>query len=216
LNYLAHGFRFLDDPYFLVGTAIPDWLSVVDRSLRLPPVRVRKWVDALDPRTATLARGVMQHHEDDAAFHVGEDFAQLNIITARAIRSLGGDTSDLTLHLLAHIVPELLLDWVLTQEEPQLLDRYYQAVAAVDGRVVAQAVSDMSARDASVLERFVAMFLAEGFLRDYGDDERLCFRLGQVLRRVGWGPLPTGFSALLPSLRLEVQQRRGALLAFIA
>ena len=31
MNYFAHGVRFLEDPYFLAGTAVPDWLSVVDR-----------------------------------------------------------------------------------------------------------------------------------------------------------------------------------------
>ena len=29
MNYFAHAIRFLDDPYFLSGTALPDWLSVV-------------------------------------------------------------------------------------------------------------------------------------------------------------------------------------------
>ena len=35
MNYLAHGFRFTDEPYFLAGTAAPDWLSVIDRKMRL-------------------------------------------------------------------------------------------------------------------------------------------------------------------------------------
>ena len=35
MNYFAHGHRFVDDPYFLAGTAVPDWLSVVDRKVRV-------------------------------------------------------------------------------------------------------------------------------------------------------------------------------------
>jgi hypothetical protein len=35
MNYFAHGIRFLDRPWFLAGTATPDWLSVADRKVRL-------------------------------------------------------------------------------------------------------------------------------------------------------------------------------------
>ena len=28
MNYLAHGYRFTEDPLFLAGTAVPDWLRV--------------------------------------------------------------------------------------------------------------------------------------------------------------------------------------------
>ncbi len=34
MNYLSHGFRFVDDPYFVAGTALPDWMSVLDRRNR--------------------------------------------------------------------------------------------------------------------------------------------------------------------------------------
>ncbi len=43
------------------------------------------WIDAVDPLTATIARGILQHHEDDASFHVTQDFAQLNIRFAKQI-----------------------------------------------------------------------------------------------------------------------------------
>ncbi len=35
MNYLAHGWRYTDEPYVLAGTAAPDWLSVIDRKIRL-------------------------------------------------------------------------------------------------------------------------------------------------------------------------------------
>ena len=35
MNYYTHGLRFIGDPYFLAGTACPDWLSVSDRQVRL-------------------------------------------------------------------------------------------------------------------------------------------------------------------------------------
>ena len=34
MNFFSHGFRYLDQPYLLAGTAVPDWLSYVDRKIR--------------------------------------------------------------------------------------------------------------------------------------------------------------------------------------
>ena len=37
MNYLSHALGCLDDdPYVLAGTSVPDWLSVVDRKVRVP------------------------------------------------------------------------------------------------------------------------------------------------------------------------------------
>src|SRR5262245_35641363 len=33
MNYLAHGWRFVEEPYLLAGTAAPDWMSVIDRKI---------------------------------------------------------------------------------------------------------------------------------------------------------------------------------------
>ena len=45
MNYFAHGLRFLNRPYFLAGTAVPDWLSVADRATRMHSKRVFRFLD---------------------------------------------------------------------------------------------------------------------------------------------------------------------------
>ena len=62
MNYLAHGWRFVDQPYFLAGTAAPDWMSVIDRRNRLRSKAAERFVEDSDPQLAALARGVV-HHE---------------------------------------------------------------------------------------------------------------------------------------------------------
>ena len=46
MNYFAHALPFLDQPYFMAGTAVPDWLTVVDRQRGFAPetpvVRARR------------------------------------------------------------------------------------------------------------------------------------------------------------------------------
>ncbi len=69
MNYLAHGWPFLDDPYFLAGTAVPDWLSVADRQVRARGKQAVPLGNDDDLRVAAVARGIVQHHEDDRWFH---------------------------------------------------------------------------------------------------------------------------------------------------
>ena len=215
MNYFAHGYRFLDDPYFMVGTALPDWLGAANRQVRVPPIRVRPWIDAVDPLTSTIARGILQHHEDDASFHVTQDFAQLNIRFAKQIKKRDPKAHEMVTPLLAHIVPELVLDAILIEEEPGLIDQYYQVMSAIDVNRVSDVVHQISGRVPTDLGRFHDIFMHEQFLRDYADDDTLCHRLRQVIHRVGWGPMPEGFEELVPAMRKEVVERRSGLLAFL-
>ena len=86
MNYFAHGFRFLDDPYFLAGTAVPDWLSVVDRRVRVRPREAEAAAAGDDDILARVARGVARHHADDARFHTTAAFAELSLTFTAAIR----------------------------------------------------------------------------------------------------------------------------------
>ena len=82
MNYLAHGLAYLDGAstdeltaYRVAGTALPDWLRVVDKRARLG----RRGLDApkpapLDARDVALLAGAEMHHEDDHLFHTADAF----------------------------------------------------------------------------------------------------------------------------------------------
>ena len=57
MNCLAHGINFLDRPWFLVGTGMPDWLSMVDRKVRLRPKHIDPACDESGGPTDQLAQG---------------------------------------------------------------------------------------------------------------------------------------------------------------
>jgi hypothetical protein len=61
----------------------------------------------------------------------------------------------------------------------------------------------------------IAAFARERIVWDYLHDQRLLLRLDQVMRRVGFSPLPAAFADLLPSARRLIDQRRGELLSGI-
>lgn len=212
MNYFAHGRAFVDNPYFLAGTAVPDWLNVVARRVKARRKHAQEFVDDADPRLAALAQGVMQHHADDGWFHETAAFAELSWqLTARVRDALPPDDG-LRPSFLGHILVELLLDAALIAEEPERLEAYYAALSAIDAVFVEQAVGRMATGIPERLAEFVPLFIRERFLWDYRDDGKLWFRLNQVMRRVNLPPLPEAFCELLPEARQLVEERKSELL----
>ena len=212
MNYFAHGIRFVDRPWFLAGTALPDWLSVIDRRVRLRARRVVPFADGSGSPQAELAAGVLQHLDDDAWFHRTAAFALVTGELTRLFReSLPGDDGYRP-SLLGHIVTEMLLDAVLIDRDPPRLDAYYAALETVEGQIVEEAVNAMARYATDRLALFVPLFSRERFLEDYGDSSRLLFRLNQVLRRVKLNPLPGEVATVLETARKHVEQNAEALL----
>lgn len=198
MNYFAHAIRYLDRPWFAAGTAVPDWLSVADRGVR---VRAR----LLEPLTPTLespeerevAAGILQHLHDDQWFHGTPGFAISTARLSTAFRTLSSDP-EFPASFLGHVVMEMLLDVALIRRHPGVLDLYYDALDRVDGRVIQSVVNRAARNRTENLARLVPLFVQERFLADYPDPERLLFRLNQVMRRVKLPGLPEG---ALPVLR---------------
>ena len=214
MNYFAHGHRFVDDPYFLAGTAVPDWLSVVDRKVRARKNLAIPFRTDCDPWVASVAQGIVQHHEDDDWFHRGRDFSELSLEFTVEIRDrLAPDTS-LRPSFLGHILVELLLDSCLISRDPARLNAYYSAVEQLDKTVVQRIVNRMTTRQTLHLQTMIGIFCRERFLYDYQDDQRLLFRLNQVMRRVHLPTLPDSFAHWLPVARIAVDGRADALLAY--
>ncbi|HID20958.1 MAG TPA: hypothetical protein EYP14_00960 [Planctomycetaceae bacterium] len=212
MNYFAHGLRFLKDPHFLAGTAVPDWLAVVDRRVRLRPRRVAPFAETPRSVIGQVAAGVLQHTRDDLWFHRTRGFAETtSLVTSLFRRQLDGDPRYRT-GFLGHISTELLLDAVLIERWPELLDRYYAVLGDVDPEAVQRAVNRMARGATSRLASFIPLFLKEQILRDYAESRRLLFRLNQVMRRIKLEPLPASIEEVLADAREVVRERVADLL----
>jgi len=212
MNYLAHGWRFTAEPFFLAGTAAPDWLSVIDRKTRLRSKRAAEFVADSDPILAAVARGVVQHHADDAWFHATPAFNELCLAFAVEVRGLLPGDEGFRPSFLGHILVELLLDAALAEEEPRRLDDYYAALAALDADAVERAISRLATQPVSRVAQLVPRFAAERFLYDYLEDGKLLTRLNHVMRRVGLPLLPPSIAELFPAMRQRVRDHRAELL----
>jgi hypothetical protein len=212
VNYLAHGHRHLDDPWFVAGTALPDWLRVLDRRARVPADTLAPHVDAADARVASLARGALRHHDDDRAFHSSTAFAETRRAVADVLRGVLDPADGHRPSFLAHLVVEVQLDASLAAATPRLLDDYYAALGSLVPDDVEAAVGVLAPSSPGGLARIVRRFVDERFLADYADPAATVRRLDRVVRGVGQPGLPHGLASEMPAARACVEARRDELL----
>ncbi len=212
MNYLAHGRRRIGEPWVLAGTALPDWLRVLDRRCRIPAEDAAAHVGDADPRVASLARGVLQHHEDDRRFHGSPEFDRTRREVAAKLRTVLHSGDRHRPWFVAHLVVEVLLDAAVAAAEPGLLDAYYAALASLDPDDVAGAAHALAPRAPPDLARLVRGFVRERFVADYADPERVRLHLDRVLRRVRQPVLPSRIVPVLAAAYPLVASRRAELL----
>jgi len=184
---------------------------VADRGVRLRSKRVAPFADGSGAARAEFAAGVLRHLADDDWFHSTPAFHQTTAELAQKFRPLGEDDG-FRAGFLGHIGTELLLDAVLIDRHPGLIDEYYAAFERVDPAEVQGFVSEMAVRSPERLPRFIGLFRSVQFLRCYSDPRRLLTRINQVLDRVCLPNLPERAVAVLEGGYDLVASRADALL----
>ena len=212
MNYLAHGWRFAGEPYVLAGTAAPDWLSVINRKIRVRSKVAAEFLFDADPVVAAVAAGVVQHHTDDAWFHATPAFNELSLTFAVEIRDCLPGDEGFRPTFLGHILVELLLDRALAEDDPSRLDNYYSALSALDPALSESAISRLATQPAPQVATLIPRFIAERFLYDYLDDTKLLIRLNHVMRRVNLPQIPSSLADLFPSMHRRVRIQMNELL----
>ena len=212
MNYLAHGWRFVGEPYFLAGTAAPDWMSVIDRKVRLRSRTAAEFVAHSDAAIAAVARGIVQHHADDAWFHATTAFNELSLAFAVEIRGMLPGDEGFRPSFLGHILVELLLDACLAEDEPRRVDDYYIALTQLDPAATQQAICQLATQPVNQITTMIPRFISERFLYDYQDDGKLLTRLNHIMRRVGLPAIPESLTEMFPAMRQRVRQQMNELL----
>ena len=214
MNCLAHAFRFLDDGYFAAGTCIPDWLGMIDRSVRVRRRSATAFLENEQPDSvaSSIAAGIVQHLNDDDLFHGSLAFVETSLQASRMIGGFLHNESGHRTGFLGHIIVELLLDASIENRTPGTMDRYYRVIEQVSPQQLQLTVNRIAVRSTTKMEWFVEKYLEDRFLLDYLDDGRLLYRLNRVMKRVGLEPLPDGIVSLIPQIRGLVESKAGDLL----
>jgi hypothetical protein len=213
MNYLAHALPFLEQPYFAAATGVPDWLTVVDRRVRVRMKHAEAFLEDHDPVLAAVAGGVAQHLRDDAQFHGTRAFFEVSARLSDFAQNALGDERGLRANFLGHLLCEVLLDATLAAEDEQRVKAYYKVLDKLDPAAIEAAVNRMAPRTTARLAFFIEEFRRAKILWDYREDGKLMGRLNQVMRRVGLPPLPADFAAILPAAREVVAERKEELLS---
>lgn len=212
MNYFAHACRFLDNPPLVVGTAVPDWLMVCDRPVRLRTKHAVGPASQWSGPAGQLARGILQHLEDDARFHNSDAFAEVHLAVAGVVRRFPLPPAGPPIAFLSHLVLELLLDAALVAENPGRLEAYYRGLQSVDAAWVQETVNRLAPRPSRHLAEMMVRFRQARILWDYLEDATLLRRLNQVLARTGMAGLPEGFRDAIGQARPLVFAHRHRLL----
>jgi hypothetical protein len=212
MNYFTHAVRFLADPYFVAGTGVPDWLSVVDRQVRVRRRNLGPGLEDADPEVRALTLGIQQHLDDDARFHETRAFVELSMQLTVSVRDVLAEMEGLRPAFLGHLLVELLLDATLIAENPARLEDYYRLLEIADPDRIQVVVNRLAQRPTDRLAWMIRAFCRERILWDYLDDGKLLRRLNQIMRRVRLAELPQGLLEILPEARRLVNCNKDALL----
>ncbi|MFM2375526.1 MAG: hypothetical protein RLZZ165_623 [Bacteroidota bacterium] len=213
MNFLAHFFLDIDQPngYFAAGAATPDLLSIYNPGLRIkagqlghlpPSIRAQA-----DPH---FVAGLERHFHADRVFHSSGLFRtemhELSVLLKRQFHEQDIPRK----FFVAHILIELLLDKVLIQQHPGLLDDYYRQFESLSPfRRLRQSTELVSGHSLPNYESFLAKFVENKYLYHYTENDHLVYILRRLLRRVGiWNH---GFldDARFPVLMEEFEARIG-------
>ncbi len=205
MNYFTHAIRYLDRPYYAAGVCVPDWLSVVDRKARVRGKKISQTLPSLSGDDLEIALGAKKHLDDDRWFHGTEAFYRVTGIIARSFREDLDESNAWRCGFLGHIVMELLLDSTLIEQRPSRLEEFYQLLNGIDLGQLQSVVSSLATKEVTKLSWLVEMFIKERFLEDYLDDERLLYRLNQVMKRIQLDPLPDSCLRTLKEARIVVR-----------
>lgn len=212
MNFLCHAMPYLDDPLVAVATGVPDWMSMVDRKVRVRGKMAAGFVDDADDVIARVARGVIHHIDDDRWFHGTHAFVTTNMELAVQLRDrLPGDDG-FRPTFVGHIVIEMLLDALAIRDDRSIAETYYAAVAGVDAGEVQRAVVAISGKPVTNLASVIGRYIDAAFLYDYLTPEGMLFRINQVMKRVGLSELPTETTVWLAETSALVESRRIRLL----
>lgn len=211
MNCFAHAFLHLDNPYFAVGSCIPDWLNFVDRKVRARERLAVRFVNDVDPIVSAVARGVVQHHQDDHWFHQTRAFNELSLQFSVELREHFNERG-MRPGFIGHVIVELFLDAYLNREHAGKLDRFYQLVASVDAAKVENAVNRFVTRPTDRLVEAIKRFISEKYLYDYATDQGTIFRLNRVLARIGLETADSSILDWMPGARKRVYTRVDGLL----
>ena len=169
MNFLCHAMPYFDTPLMAAATAVPDWLRVIDRSIRARSKMAEKVLQSEDPvlredtELRAVAQGVIRHHSDDQWFHGTQAFAETNMQLAIQLRDQLPDDEGFRPTFVGHILVEMLLDAFWMRDDRSIVDRYYETLESVSAATIQRCVNTITGKPTDRLAATIARFVEVKF-----------------------------------------------------
>jgi hypothetical protein len=186
MNYLSHFYfdRYNDDPYFVLGTVMPDLLKDADKSAQIRP---EKTLIQEMPVIEAMIAGWKRHLKVDIHFHSSDFFRhhshQLKLHLSPII-----EDSPVKPFFLGHIALELLIDGLLIHQNEVEADQLYLRLEQIDNSEIERFLNLHDIADAQVFLRFYDGFKKSRYLSSYAKITGIVYALQQICKRVWLNP----------------------------
>ncbi len=187
MNYLSHYYYDWekDDPNYILGCLFPDLTSNFKRKLKILPKDFEPTQAPLLNINSALKTGIQRHFYLDKIFHTSSFFDQHTQDFKTILLELNLESINKYYYFYAHILLELVLDRILLQQYPQLVDDFYTTLAKIDQSIIKQFFQTFGwEKHYKGFEKHFQLFQTRQFLRDYQNDQFLVGALNHVHKRI--------------------------------
>jgi hypothetical protein len=186
MNYLSHFYfdRYNDDPYFVLGTVMPDLLKDADKSAQIRP---EKTTLPQMPCIEAMIAGWKRHLKVDIHFHSSDFFRHHSHQLKLHLTPIIND-SPVKPFFLGHITLELLIDGLLIHQNKVEADQLYLQLEQIEDNEIQRFLNLHGIVDAQIFLRFFDGFKKSRYLSSYAKITGIVYALQQICKRIWLNP----------------------------
>lgn len=192
MNFLSHYYLDRDrkDSWFFVGVSTPDLVSIFDRNVRLkknkmPLIRENENSEA----EISFYNGCLRHIEVDGIFHTSDFFKEeTSTISKMLVDAYDKDELNRAFFI-AHVAFELILDKILIQETPGLVESFYAHMEKFSLDQQLKMTEWVTKTSLPGYKGFLHKFISRKYLSHYTDWDHVVYVLKKILMGVGVKPI---------------------------
>lgn len=188
MNFISHFYldRDVQNSLFIVGSVTPDLMSIYNSGLRIKKSHLNRFQSNLHPEVPeSFVKGLARHFFVDRVFHSSEHFSAETKLISNDLAERFPQYDIQRKFFIGHILLELVLDKILIDSNPGLLEDFYAHFSQADEYIrIQNATAEVSGHDLPKYTSFLKKFYDHKYLRQYKRYEHIAFVLNQILRRV--------------------------------
>lgn len=185
MNFLSHFYfdRDTANPYFILGTVLPDLLKNADKTVIIHPEKLHH----PDSNVNSIINGWKKHLAIDRYFHSSEFFrSHSHQLKKQLLPAIEG--SPVKPFFLGHIALELILDNLLLTTQKVTADVFYDRLDACETSVVDEFFSFSGLKNTAIFFKFYEGFKKSRYLYSYTETKQIAYALKRICMRVWEAP----------------------------